>query len=196
MLRIGLTGGIASGKSMVAERFASRGIPVIDADVIAHQLSEPGRAGYAAILNLFGEAVLDRDGRIDRARLRDRVFRDPDARRRLEAALHPLIRAEMIRQAQAVDAAYSILVIPLLIETGQRDLVDRVLVVEADADLRIRWLCERDHIDEAAARRIMSAQADDAGRRAAADDLIENNGDPEILEARVEELHHDYLALA
>lgn len=197
MLRVGLTGGIASGKSTVAELFARRGVPVIDADRIAHRLSEPGQPGYRAILALLGPAVLDAAGRIDRRRVRDRVFRDAALRRRLEAALHPLIRTEMQREAARHAAApYALLVIPLLVEAGQRDLVDRVLVVDADDALRLAWLCERDAMEPDAARRIMAAQADRPARRAAADDWLENTGDPQALEAAVDALHRKYLALA
>jgi len=196
VLRIGLTGGIASGKTTVARLFADRGVPIIDADAIAHRLSEPGQDGYRAIVDQFGEAILDGQGKIDRARLRDEVFRDAGARQRLEAALHPLIRAEMDRQEQGVRAPYCVLVIPLLVETGMQRQFDRVLVVEAERNLRLRWLCERDGIDAAAAGRIMTAQADDASRRAVADDLLDNDGDPARLEAEVDALHKRYLQLA
>jgi len=197
VLRIGLTGGIASGKSTVARLFARHGVPVIDADAIAHRLSEPGREGHRAMVALLGEDILDRHGHIDRRRARERVFRDPKLRRALEAALHPLIRAEMEREAAAQgEAPYVLLVIPLLVEAGQRDLVDRVLVVDADDALRLRWLCERDRMDPAAAQRIMAAQADRRARREAADDWLENTGDPAALEAAVADLHRKYLALA
>jgi len=196
VLRIGLTGGIASGKTTVARLFADRGVPIIDADAIAHRISEPGQDGYRAIVDQFGEAILDGQGKIDRARLRDEVFRNAGTRQRLEAALHPLIRAEMDRQEQGMKAPYCVLVIPLLVETGMQRQFDRVLVVEAERNLRQRWLCERDGIDAAAAGRIMAAQADDASRRAVADDLLVNDGDPGRLEAEVDALHKRYLQLA
>ena len=196
MLRIGLTGGIGSGKSTVAEAFARFGVPVIDADRIAHELTRPGSLLLPAIRDAVGGACFDTDGSLDRRCLRDRVFRDPALRRRLEAVLHPAIRARMLEEAARQDAPYVILVVPLLLEAGWQDLVDRILVVDAPEEIRIRRVCERDHVAETDARRIMNAQIDRTARLRAADDVLDNARDTQALASEVERLHRRYLALA
>jgi dephospho-CoA kinase len=196
MLIVGLTGGIGSGKSTVAEYFRRHGVPVIDADVIAHQLAEPDQPAYHEIVAAFGEGILDTHGRIDRGRLRNRVFDRPSERQQLESILHPRIREEMARRANSLDAPYCIFVIPLLIETGQRDLVDRILVVDADEEVRARWVRARSGLDAATIRKIMAAQADRESRLSSADDIIENNGTLAELETRVDQLHRHYLGIA
>jgi dephospho-CoA kinase len=196
MLRIGLTGGIGSGKTVVAELFAARGAPVIDADAIVHELMEPGTPAYEAIVGEFGTDVLTPGGEIDRAALRTRVFGDAQARRRLEAILHPRVRAVMAERAARLDAPYVILVIPLLFEAGQRDLVDRALVVDADEATQIARVQARSGLDPDTVRRIMAAQLDREARRRQADDVIVNDRDFDHLAAQVERLHGRYLEMA
>ncbi|HEX9627129.1 MAG TPA: dephospho-CoA kinase [Acidiferrobacterales bacterium] len=195
MLHIGLTGGIGSGKTVVAELFAARGAPVIDADAIVHELMAPGSPAYEAIVDEFGTDMLTPGGEIDRARLRARVFDDTQARRRLEAILHPRVRAIMAERAARLDAPYVILVIPLLFEAGQRDLVDRALVVDADEATQIARVQARSGLDPDAIRRIMAAQLDREARRRQADDIIVNDRDFDHLAAQVERLHRSYLGM-
>ncbi|HEX7045630.1 MAG TPA: dephospho-CoA kinase [Burkholderiales bacterium] len=196
MLRIGLTGGIGSGKSTVAELFARRGVPVVDTDVIAREVVAPGQPAIAEIERAFGREVLDAAGRLDRAALRRRVFDDPAARARLEAILHPRIRAEVERRLAALEAPYCLVVVPLLVETNFVDLIDRVLVVDADEALQIARTSTRDAVTPEAVERVMAAQASRAERLARADDVIRNDGTLSELEREVERLHARYLALA
>jgi dephospho-CoA kinase len=195
MLRIGLTGGIGSGKSTVARLFAAHGAPVIDADIIAHRLTRPGERATREILTAFGPEIAFDDG-IDRQRLAQRVFRNPADRRRLEAILHPLVRTAMEEETRRLDAPYCLLVIPLLIEADQRELVDRVLVVDTDEQAQISRVQQRDGKSEADIRAILDAQVGREQRLQAADDVIVNNGDLAALQTRVESLHRKYLALA
>ena len=196
MLRIGLTGGIGSGKSTIAALFAAHGVPVIDADVIAHRLTLPGTSTTVQILQEFGPEIADANGGIDRQRLAQRIFSDRKERARLEGILHPLIRAEMQHQQDTLDAPYCLLVIPLLFETGQEGQVDRVLVVDVDEGTQIARIAARDGRSEAEIRAILSSQTDRAQRLKMADDRITNTGDLAELKAKVETLHRKYLALA
>jgi dephospho-CoA kinase len=196
MLRIGLTGGIGSGKSTVAALFAARGVPVIDTDVIAHELVEPGQPALAEIAARFGADLLDGAGRLDRARLRERVFADAGQRKALEAILHPHIGAEMERRLAQSKAPYVLLVIPLLFEAGWQERVDRVLVVDVPVELQRARAATRDRLDAERIDAILAAQASREQRRAGADDLIDNSEDPAALEQQVERLHRSYLALA
>jgi dephospho-CoA kinase len=198
MLVIGLTGGIGSGKSAASRCFARRGVPVVDADVVAREVVAPGEPALAQIVATFGDDVLAADGGLDRARLRERVFADAPARRRLEAILHPVIRARMRARLAALppETPYAVLVIPLLLETGQRDLVDRVVVVEADEAIRIARVTGRDGVPEDQVRRVVAAQCTAAERASAADDVIANEGTESELDAKVAALHEKYLALA
>jgi len=196
MLRIGLTGGIGSGKSTIAALFAEHGVPVIDADVIAHQLTLPGTSTTTQVLQEFGPDIADTNGGIDRRRLAHRIFHDRNERARLERILHPLIRTEMLRRQENLDAPYCLLVIPLLFEAGQRDLVDRVLVADVDESTQITRIAARDGRSEAEIRAILSSQTDRAQRLKMADDCITNTGDLAELKAKVETLHRKYLALA
>lgn len=195
MLRIGLTGGIGSGKSAVAERFAARGVPVIDTDVMAREVVAAGEPALDEITRTFGADLLDGAGRLDRRRLRERVFADDAARRRLEAILHPRIRAAVARRLATLDAPYCLIVVPLLIETGFGP-IDRVLVVDVDEARQLERTSHRDRVSPEAVRRIMQAQASRDERRARADDVITNNGGLDDLDAQVETLHRRYLALA
>jgi len=196
MLRIGLTGGIGSGKSTVAALFAAKGVPVIDTDEIARDAVRIGTPAYAAIINAFGNAILDANGTIDRARLRDRVFGDARARRQLEAILHPRIRTEAETRLARLSAPYCILVVPLLIETDFRELVDRILVVDTDEASQIARTMARSGLAREAVAAILAAQIDRATRREWADDLIVNSGDVSALAPQVDALHERYLALS
>lgn len=196
MLRIGLTGGIGSGKSTVAALFATRGVPVIDTDEIAHRLSQPGQAAFDEIVRDFGEGILDENRRIDRNRLRERVFDNDDERRRLEKILHPHIRAAAQEKLAELSAPYCVVVVPLLIESGFQDLTDRILVVDAHENMQIQRTAARSGMSEAEIRKIMSVQASRAQRLQKADDVIDNNSDRKKLEAEVERIHQWYLSLA
>ncbi len=195
-LRIGLTGGIASGKSTVADLFAARGIPVIDTDAIARELVEPGRPGLDEIVKTFGRDVLDASGALDRRKLRSLVFADPAQRRRLETLLHPAILAELTRRSEQAGGPYQILVIPLLAESGSTEDADRVLVVDCPVELQIRRLVARDAENEHQARAMIAAQATREQRLAIAHDVIVNAGDFTTLASQVEALDAKYHGLA
>lgn len=195
MLKIGLTGGIGSGKSTVARYFADLGIPVVDADVIARELVTPGSDALAAIVDAFGPDFLRPDGTLDRARLGAHVFSDPAARRRLEGILHPPVLQAMTERAARLEGPYCILVIPLLLETGQSGLVDRVLVVDAPPELQRRRVAARDALDADRIEAVLAAQTDRTSRLDRADDVIVNDGSCADLRAQVADLHQRYLAL-
>jgi len=194
MLRIGLTGGIGSGKSIVARCFAELGVPIIDTDRISRALTETGEPGYHAVVELFGRRVLDQYGRIDRRRLREHVFANTAARKQLEDTLHPLIRKETERQIASLDAPYCIVVVPLLFEAGFNDLVDRVLVVDTTESEQIRRVAERDGLAPEKVQEIIAAQLPRSVRRRRADDLISNDSTLAALQAAVQTLHQRYLA--
>jgi dephospho-CoA kinase len=196
VLRIGLTGGIASGKSTVAGLFAARGAGIIDTDVIARELVLPGTPGLAAIEARFGPESLKSDGTLDRQRLRQIVFADAAKRRELEAILHPAIRQLALSRAETATEPYVFLVVPLLFETGFDQLVDRTLTVDCPEAVQTERLMRRDQISAGEARAIISAQLGRDARLRAADDLIDNSGDIEATRARVAELHQRYLDLA
>jgi len=194
--RVALTGGIASGKTTAAQVFADLGVPVIDTDVIARQVVEPGRPALTAVVDAFGPDILDTDGRLDRRCMRERIFADPSARQRLEAILHPAIRAEMERQSRAAGGPYQVLVIPLLTEGRRRDHVDRVLLVDVPEELQLERLMMRDGVTHEQARASRSAQATRAERLAMADDVVRNTGRAADLSAAIAALHEKYLQLA
>jgi dephospho-CoA kinase len=196
-LRIGLTGGIASGKSTVTQRFAELGVPVIDADVSSRKVVEPGQPGLVQIVARFGSGVLSGDGNLDRRALRNLIFKDPSLRQAVDAILHPLIRADMEREALQAKGPYVVLAIPLLVEGGTaRQRVDRVLVVDTDEALQIKRLQARDGSSEEQARAILAAQASRSARLAAADDVLLNSGSVADLRQAVDHLHAQYLQLA
>jgi dephospho-CoA kinase len=197
MFAVGLTGGIGSGKSTVADCFASLGVPVIDTDAIARQLTAPGGAALAAIRAVFGEAVMQADGTLDRAGLRRRVFAAATTRHQLEAILHPRIRQEVAQALATLAAPYVIIVIPLLVETGgYRDLLNRVLVVDCPEELQVARVMARSGLAHDEVQAIIAAQAGRAERLSEADDVIVNTATPAVLRADVSLLHQRYLALA
>lgn len=193
---IALTGGIASGKSAVAAMFEKLGVPVLDTDQIARHVVEPGMPAFAQIVEAFGRDVLDASGRLDRRRLRERVFTDPAQRELLESITHPAIRAELARRSEAAGGPYQIHVIPLLIEGGRADAYDRVLVVDCPEEQQIERLTARDHTTVEQARQILAAQASRQQRLDAADDVIVNTGTLADLEQFVLTLHRNYERIA
>lgn len=197
MLKVGLTGGIASGKSRVAAGFARHGVPVIDADAISRGVTMPGKQGLTALVQALGRGILDAQGRLDRAALRTAIFKDPGLRVRVEALLHPLIIDGLKEALDAAQGAYVVAAIPLLVEQpATRGLVDRVLVVDSPVDLQRARLMSRDGDSESQARAILAAQAPRAARLAVADDILFNAGDLAELDAAVDRLHGFYLDLA
>ena len=195
-LRIGLTGGIASGKSTVAQRFADLGVPVIDADVAARAVVASGTPGLARVIERFGPGVLAQNGELDRRALRDLIFSNPGARRDLESVLHPLIRTDMEKSADQAVGPYIVMAIPLLIEGGPSDRVDRILVVDVDEAVQLRRVMERDGCTAEQARAILASQASRSARLAAADDVLQNAGTVTDLRQAVDRLHERYLRLA
>lgn len=197
MFTVALTGGIASGKSAVADRFAALGVDLIDADLVARELVAPGQPALAELAAAFGTGILLPDGQLDRRGMRERVFADAGARRQLEGILHPRIREELRRRAGRVARAYGMLVVPLLVESGPHYAwVDRVLVVDVPRALQLGRLTERDGIDVALANAMLDAQASREQRLALADDVIDNSGSLADLDDAVAALHARYLALA
>jgi dephospho-CoA kinase len=195
-LRIGLTGGIASGKSTVAQRFMELGVPVIDADVAARAVVAPGKPGLAEVLKRFGSSVLAENGELDRRALRELIFREPGSRRDLEAILHPLIRADMEQSAELAVGPYVVMAIPLLVEDGSRERVDRILVVDVDEAVQLQRVMARDGCTLEQARAILASQASRSARLAMADDVLLNAGTVPDLRQAVDHLHERYLLLA
>ena len=194
-LLIGLTGGIGSGKTTVANLFADRGIELIDADIIAREVVAPGSEGLKAIVDHFGQEVLS-EGELDRAALRARVFNHPDELQWLNNLIHPMVRTTMTERGRAASSPYALLVIPLLVENGLQSLVERVLVVDLPEQEQLRRTMSRDSNDRALVEKIMANQASREQRLAAADDRIDNGGDLADLNTQVERLHQHYLTLA
>ncbi len=194
-LRVGLTGGIASGKSMVAAHFESLGVPVIDTDVIAREVVAPGAPALEEIREAFGDEVFTNDGALDRRAMRQRIFADAEDRKRLEAMLHPRIRDRTSALAEAVQAPYMVIVVPLLAESAMRHFMDRILVVDCSKATQLARLTARDSESREQARRMIAAQASREERLAIADDVIDNDGSIESTLHQVEALHERYLAL-
>jgi dephospho-CoA kinase len=195
-LVVALTGGIGSGKTTVSQRLAELGAAVIDTDLIAHALTAPGGAAMAAIATAFGPGAIAADGSLDRVAMRRMIFNDARARHRLEAILHPLIRARMDEQLAQVQAPYAVLAIPLLFETGWTDVADRILVVDLPESLQVARVMARGDLSAEEVRPILASQARRETRRQGADDLIDNSGILEDLMARTTDLHRRYLRLA
>lgn len=196
MLVVALTGGIGSGKSAVSRHLESLGAPVIDADLLARRMVEPGAPALKEIQATFGDHLVDEEGRLDRAALRDIVFEHPEERARLEAILHPRIRQTMEDWLAQQKTPYAVLVIPLLFETGQKTLADRILVVDCEPELQIERVQARDDLTRAQIEQILTAQVDRKTRLQGADDIIENNGTLAELIAATEATHRRYLELA
>jgi dephospho-CoA kinase len=194
---VGLTGGIGSGKSTVADLFAAQGAAVIDTDLIAHQLTAVGGAAIPAIKESFGAGLILPDGAMDRAAMRERVFADPAEKKRLEAIMIPLIRRSTREAAEQAQGAYLLFVVPLLVESGLwRQRVSRVLTVDCPEEVQLRRVMQRNNLSEAQVRAIIASQASRAERLAAADDVISNEGDSAALLPQVVRLHQLYLELA
>lgn len=195
---VALTGGVGSGKSQVSAAFAKLGVDVVDTDLIARELTSPGGEAMPLIRETFGADVLAADGSLDRRRMREIVFGQPEARARLEAILHPMIRLRAGQQVATSSTPYVLLVVPLLVESGDayREVVDRVLVVDCDPGQQVERLMRRDGIAESMARSILAAQVGRERRLALADDVIDNRGDLAELDVAVRELHRAYLSLA
>jgi dephospho-CoA kinase len=196
MLRIGLTGGIGSGKSTVCALFHELGAPIIDSDIIARALVAPGSMALEQIAECFGQQLLQEDGSLDRRQMRELVFSNQARREQLESILHPLIRQEMERQISRLNAPYIILAIPLLLEKGWQQQLDRVLVVDCSEELQRQRALKRDNSPVQTIDRIIASQIQRDARIAAADDLIDNSGSYEALRDQVETLHHRYLVLS
>lgn len=196
MLVVGLTGGIGSGKTSVSDLFEELGVPVIDADIVAREVVEPGEPALEEITNSFGTEVLTRDGHLDRRQLREQIFKNEAARKTLETILHPRIRQRMREKLTQLDTAYAIFSVPLLIETQQHLSVDRVLVVDCPTEDQIRRICARDNTSREQAEAILAAQIPREKRLLAADDVIDNSTSLEALKQQVKVLHEEYLRLA
>jgi len=196
MYVIGVTGGIGSGKSAVTDRFAERGIVVVDADLAARVVVEPGKPALAAIADQFGENLIQSDGQLDRAALRKLVFAEEKNRLWLEQLTHPLIGEEIAQQLQHSKSPYTVFVSPLLIETPQQDLADRILVVDVPVEIQIERTMARDSNDEAQVKAIIASQATREQRLEKADDVICNDRGFEWLDEEVTRLHQVYLKLA
>ncbi len=194
--RVGLTGGIASGKSTAAKFFGALGVPILDSDQIAREVVEPGQPPLERLVERFGPKILTADGHLDRPALRDIVFSDPKARTDLEALTHPAIGAAMEARSAAAGGPYQVLVIPLLVEKNLSAHVDRVLVVDCEEELQMRRLRDRDGSTPAQVLAILKAQAPRAARLKAADDVIHNDTDMSTLREQVTSLHARYLELA
>jgi dephospho-CoA kinase len=194
---VGLTGGIGSGKSAAADEFARLGATVVDTDAIAHELTRAGGAAIPAVRREFGDDAIGADGAMDRAKVRARVFADPAAKKRLEAILHPMIRAESERRIGAATGPYVVHVVPLLVESRDyRERVQRVLVVDCHEDIQIARVQARSKLAADEVRAIIASQVPRAARLAAADDVIDNSGTIAALRKQVAALHERYLALA
>ncbi len=194
---IGLTGGIGSGKSAVSLRFAVRhGIHVVDADLKSRVVVEPGRPALQAIVDRFGDAVVQSSGELDRAALRERVFREPQERLWLEGLLHPLIREEIVTDLASATSPYALLVSPLLVESGQHRMTDRVLVVDVSEETQLMRTALRDNVPQQQIKAIMQAQAAREERLKHAHDIVSNDQDLAALHKQVDALHQQYLKLA
>ena len=197
MYSVGLTGGIASGKTTISNLFAELGVPVVDTDVISRQLLEPDEPAFHQVCTHFGSSIQKSDGSIDRARLREIVFGNRDEKRWLETMLHPLIYQRSSEAIRAhAGASYVLVVVPLLFETNFQSLVDRVLAVDCPAEVQIERLLKRDHIDRDLATSMLAQQLDNHTRLARAHDSIDNSGDGADLASQVAALHRRYLQLA
>jgi len=196
MLVIGLTGGIGSGKTAASDYLASKGICVVDADLAARIVVEPGQPALAAIRQRFGDGVIQADGALDRRALREIVFADSNARKDLEAITHPAIGAEIVRQLSASTSPYTLLVSPLLLESSQHKLAHRVLLIDVPEEVQLRRTANRDKVAEAQVRAIIAAQMSREEKRRRADDIVTNDADLAALHQQLDALHETYLKMA
>ena len=196
MLAVGITGGIGSGKSAAADRFSELGVPIIDADVIARQIVEPGRPACRKVIDAFGDEVASDDGGLNRAKLRKIIFSEPEKKTLLENILHPEIHAEILRQIAELSTPYTIVVIPLLAESKRQYPLDRILVIDAPAEFQVSRVSARDDQSESEVKRVIQLQSSRPDRLAIADDVIENTGSLQSLRNSVDALHEKYLAIA
>lgn len=195
LLRVGLTGGIGSGKTTVKNFFDELGAPTIDADEISHKITKPGQAAFDEVVALFGKESLDETGNLDRKRLRALIFDEPELKQKLEAIIHPRVRAQIREFTDRVDYPYCIICIPLLLETGAQSTVDRVLVVDAPEELQVARVSLRDNAEERQTRSIIRSQAGREQRLNTAHDIIVNDGNINDLKAQVENLHKRYMMM-
>ena len=196
MYTIAMTGGIGSGKSTVSDRFADKGIDIIDADIIAHQLTQPGNEIYQLIIDYFGESIQQPDLTLDRQQLREIIFNNPDKKQWLEALTHPTIRNAIDQQRLAATSSYCIIVIPLLTDTSHYPYINRICVINTDPNIQIKRASLRDQNNPALIKKIIDTQVDQAKRCQLADDLIDNNHDLNHLYQQVDQLHQRYLQLS
>jgi len=196
MFVVGLTGGIGSGKTAATDFLAQQGITIVDADLASRVVVEPGQPALKRIADHFGEHVLTADGALDRRALREIVFAETDALKVLEGITHPAIGGELKRQIAASQSIYTVLVSPLLLETSQKALVDRILVIDAPAELQVKRAIERDHVPEEQIAAIIKAQMERTKRLDQADDVVENHGSLQVLHEQLTSLHQRYLEMA
>lgn len=196
MFVVGITGGIGSGKTAVTDKLLTYGITIVDADIVSREVVEPGKPALQSIAEHFGEDILLSDGQLNRGKLRSLVFQNTEERKWLEQLLHPIIYSEIQKQLTNADSEYAVLVSPLLIETSQHLMVNRILVIDVPESLQIQRASSRDGVTEEQVKAIMKAQTSRQERMAKADDIITNDKDLIHLEKEIEKLHHFYLALA
>lgn len=196
MYIVGLTGGIGSGKSAATRAFANKGVVVVDADIVAREVVQPGTPALDAIAAHFGKGILQADGGLDRAALRKRIFANPEEKAWLEALLHPLIHAETRRQLNAAGSQYAIYVSPLLVDGGQQSLCNEIVVVDVPEEVQIARTMARDNNSRTLVEQILASQVDRQTRLAAADHVIDNSRDLPFLEAQVDRLHQNFLSKA
>ncbi|AMK76321.1 MULTISPECIES: dephospho-CoA kinase [Methylomonas] len=196
MLKIGLTGGIGSGKSTVCQLFAEFGVPIVDADLIARQLVEPGQPALLVIAASFGSQMLNQDGSLNRARLRDAVFADADKKRELDGIMHPLVYEKIAADVSALTADYCVIAVPLLLESKNAYAVDRVLLIDCPVDAQIERVIARDKLTRQQVQAIIDSQMSRQERLSKADDVIDNIAGPEQLAEQVKRLHNSYILLA
>jgi dephospho-CoA kinase len=196
MLKIGLTGGIGSGKTSATQLFSRFNIPVIDADVITHQITQPGQSALKSIAEHFGSQVLNADASLNREYLRTLVFSESAKKQELEAILHPLVYAQIAAKVAQLNAAYCVMCIPLLIETQKTDLADRILVIDCPVELQVERVKNRSQLSDAQICAIIAAQASRTQRLAIADDVIDNSKSSAHLAEQVKKLHNSYLLLS